>query len=80
MIAEGWLDLISSHYCFPGAGASAGMGGSKSNAYKKVNTSALRSTTSHFSELRDSGWKCGLRLVVGKGSAGSTVDLCRRAT
>lgn len=35
MIAEGCLDLTSSHYCFPGTGASAGMGGSKSSTDKK---------------------------------------------
>lgn len=72
MVAEGWLDLTAGLYSVPGVGALAGSGGSKSGAYEKANPSALRGTTSHFSEMRDSGWKCGFRLVVGEVSEPST--------
>lgn len=67
MVAEG-----SPESSVPEAGASAAMGVGKSSAYEKANPSALRGTSSCFSEMRDSGWKCGFRLVVGKGSEPGT--------
>lgn len=48
------------------------MRGRKSTTYEKVNPSLSRGTTSCFSEMRHSGWKCGCRLVGGKGSEPAT--------
>lgn len=65
---QGQFDLTLSLYSVPGTGSSAGASGSKSYTYEKVNSLALAGIASHFSEMKDSGWKCGFRLVVGKGS------------
>lgn len=68
MAARAGLTSTSCLYSVPGGGSSDGTGGNKSSTFEKVNPLALRDITSHFSEIKDSGWKYRFRLVVGKGS------------
>lgn len=66
MVVEGWFDFIVGFYFVFGVGVLVGLGGSKFGVYEKVNLLVLRGIISYFLEMRDFGWKCGFRLVVGE--------------